>query len=935
MIDRATTLDAPAGQLGQTGIDRANLEETFRTEMSPQFLARVAGLPIEVVEQLRLQRSRHWVDGVLALEDALEALKQPLVDGLFSAVSGLEEPGLRRRLVNLKREVFNLRSRVDLDAAFRDLDRLEPAVRDLLAEWIRIHRELRGQLAAGEAIFEDELAEKRALLKGVFEDPDFRKGLLLSSTQLDASIGNYLRSDNRKLNRRQRLTERSLYQYLLRTACKTSPFSTFTPVAMGSFSEQASGAIEGIEYQARDMRKASFVRLNLGLLSKLSGLLLTNEEVKSELPVQVVTGWTFRGGRLRYIRRTFKPTNPGSQAIVDPMHESVLKLPSGDLMRELLEVMKDGRREKLGALIAQLSAADGANRPEEKIEDYLQHLLRLGFLTLPGLRLDINSPDPLRDFVAGLRQVEHPLTGQLADRLQQVAETLSLYEQGSLDERREHLRRIGEEIAECFRLAGAPAGEIDATLIYEDTTLAPAKLLIGRREWKRVTDDLAELHQLLPIFDFNLPRRLVTKGFFKARFEPGARCDDFLKFADEFNLDYFEQYLKRGMRRKTLDEQRRFVGAENTLKQPEIDALNRARQDFADYLQEVYSALPREAEDLQLDSGRLRQICRDLPHPVGVESQSYFCQFGLENGEPKLAINRAYAGFGLLFSRFAQFLSEGEDNDLLAELRQAIAAIEPAGAVLAELKGGYDTTNLNLHPAVTRYELVCPGDLSTRPLDEQISLEDLSVRHSLEDDSVALYSKRLGVQVIPVYLGFLLPMALPEIQQVLLNFAYLPLCPVAVWTGIDTESAEQEGISRYPRISLGSLVLERAMWKMLPEILPKRETEESDATFYLRMSRWARSQGLPRQVFVTPDSQFARGGLGGGGNRDAYKPLYVDFDDIFSLNLLEATARGAGSRLVLKEMLPSRDQLWLRNGGGSYVTELVLETNRRKTGIEQ
>jgi hypothetical protein len=93
------------------------------------------------------------------------------------------------------------------------------------------------------------------------------------------------------------------------------------------------------------------------------------------------------------------------------------------------------------------------------------------------------------------------------------------------------------------------------------------------------------------------------------------------------------------------------------------------------------------------------------------------------------------------------------------------------------------------------------------------------------------------------------------------------------------------------------------------------------------MTRWRRRHAVPARAFVTPDRALAGGGAA-RFDRDLYKPLYVDFDDLFSLSLLDHTVAKAGERMVVKEMLPAAEQLWLRQEDASYVTELVLELNR-------
>ena len=168
-------------------------------------------------------------------------------------------------------------------------------------------------------------------------------------------------------------------------------------------------------------------------------------------------------------------------------------------------------------------------------------------------------------------------------------------------------------------------------------------------------------------------------------------------------------------------------------------------------------------------------------------------------------LHRAYAGLTLLFSRFAHCFPGEQGARLIEGLQRTLDEVRPEGAVFAELRGGYDATNLNLHPAVTPYQLVCPGETSSRPAAEQLPLEDLEIVDDVVADRLLLRSRRLRSEVIPVYLGFLLPMALPEVQQILLNFSYTGMANLDLWTGTSAPRAG-EGIARYPRIRYRNVI---------------------------------------------------------------------------------------------------------------------------------
>ncbi len=264
---------------------------------------------------------------------------------------------------------------------------------------------------------------------------------------------------------------------------------------------------------------------------------------------------------------------------------------------------------------------------------------------------------------------------------------------------------------------------------------------------------------MLPIFDMNLSQKLITRGYFRAKYGVGQRCDDFLLFADTLNSDYFEQYRTNIVGRKTLDDEGKFNRHENHFRQAEINQLDDARQAVAAYVNEAYRQLQDEpgTSELILGEDFYSTIAALIPENCKMlQSNTFFSQLAHSEGKPLLVINQLYAGLTLMFSRFAHSFASN-DPQVVATLRATIERLQPPGAIFAELKGGYDATNLNLHPVVTPYELVCPGELSTRPQQEQIPLADLYVQDDPLQDTLRIYSQRLGKEVIPLYLGFLVP----------------------------------------------------------------------------------------------------------------------------------------------------------------------------------
>ncbi|MFE9658018.1 lantibiotic dehydratase [Micromonospora sp. NPDC006431] len=906
--------------------------------MPEVFMLRTAGLPLEIADRLAFDRSAAWARRVLDLEDRLRATGPPLADALQEAVArNLDDDQLRRRLIRLRRDVWNLRRPDPADPGAWPAGPLGGDTHRMLVGWLETFAAYRRELADGAALLDGELAERRAVLHELAEDPDLRGGILLASPSLDQYLPAYLAGQGR-LGKRARRVERSLLEYALRTTAKTSPFSRLTTVNVGTFGPGAGALLDAVPVtEGSDETKRGVARLNLAALGRLSAIVLADEGLRADLPVALTTGWRIERGRLRYLRRRRTSSEDGEAAItLESIHESLFVLPTGRVLHDILAALDGGRARRMADLVAELATAD---RPAAEIAQYLHHLLRVGLLVVPNLHLDIHADDPVEGYRRALREIGRDWADRLAERVGTVNRLAAGYPDQDVAGRRRALADIRRELVAAHADLGRADVPAPRTLVYEDATLRTrVPVTADRGRWERdVLPGLRALARIMPVFDINLPRRLATKGFFRARYGAGGRCDDLLTFAHEFQQDFFEHYSGRMMRRRAFDADNAYVRQENWFRQEEITALDDARIEVARRVNEAYDRLPAGAEELRLDDDFMADVAAMVPETLGtLDPRSFFLQLADQGDRHRVVVNRIYSGMTLLFSRFAHLFA---DQDLAGTLRAELARLQPPGAVLAELKGGYDATNLNLHPAVTPYELVCPGEISFRPAGEQIHMDDLSVEHDPVADRLLLRSRRLDAEVIPVYLGFLLPMALPEVQQVLLTFAYLGMAQPDLWAGT-TVPLPGRGIAGYPRIVHGDLVLQRRMWKLHPDHLPPARTpEQGDADWFLRWQRWRRDNGLPRRVFATPEGTRLTPAAGDDGQpgaqpggRPDHKPLYVDFDSHFCLQLLEATGRGAGSRLVLTEMLPDRDEQVLRGPDGSHVTELTVELNGVRAG---
>ncbi|QXQ97331.1 lantibiotic dehydratase [Streptomyces sp. WY228] len=905
--------------------DTANtVGPTDSADGRPAFMLRVAGLPVDDVQTLRCPDSRRWADEVLDTTEQLALLAEKVADQLHGLIGGSDDEPLRRVLLKLRRDVFNNRL-PDPVAAERALARvrdLDPAAARALADWLTGRRALDERRSAGAGLLAAETGRSRTELARIAGHERLRKGLLLASPTLDAQLDGYRRKTDRdagaRPDRKQRKIERSLLSYVYRTACKTSPFSTFTGVAPGVF-----GGSDGLRVRVGEEWRTQ-VRLNVVALGRLADAVIADPVRRADLPLALASGWGRDDDRVRYVRRWVTTGDEDAAVTFDAVKDRLFFLRRSGTLERLLGLFEERGTLRYGELAAWLEQDRGAAR--EECEQYLGALLDVGMVQVPCLRTEVHDTDPLRAFQDALRGLDRPWADRLADRLEEPAERAARFADAGPDERRALLEsvRAGLRAVQEEEL-GAERAKVPQTLLYEDAA-AGSGVGLDPDAWRELAaGPLAAVERVLPAFDLTLPQRITFQGFFLARYGHGGRCDDLLKLVHDFHEDFFDQYMTFSAGRTPYDADGAYVPEVNWLGLAKLRALDTARRTFTDRMAALWrtaEAAEPGAAEVRVDEDFLDAISGELD---GIAPEfapmSHHVQIADRPGDPLVVLNRSYGGVSFSFTRFTQ-LFDGLDEQLLADTD----ALVPEGAVLAEVTGGPVTSNLNLHGRLTPYEIVCPGERGTLEPEFRIALDDLYLVHDPEADRLVLRSVRLDREVIPVYLGYLVPLALPELPRTLLLLSPTSMAPLNVWAGVP-EGEPRGGVTGRPRVRHGSLVLSRRSWSAPATVLPLHRPGAPEDGWFLDWHAFRRTHALPDRVFATVSDTGARGATGA-------KPQYLDFDSPLSLSAFEALIKSPDARVVFREMLPDEDALSTVSGHGRHVAELAVETAvpvRRRT----
>ncbi|MFJ3298779.1 lantibiotic dehydratase [Streptomyces bacillaris] len=907
---------------------------TNASGLRPAFMVRVAGLPAESVHGLRCPDSRRWADEVLDESAQLALVAEKAGDRLHDLIGGSDDEPLRRALLKLRRDIFNNRlpAADAADALLSRVRALDPAAAATLADWLTGRRALDERRGAGAALLAAETGRSREALRELAGHERLRRALLLASPALDAQLDAYRRTapaDGARPGKKERKIERSLLSYVYRTACKTSPFSTFTGVALGTLTGS-----DGLRLRVDEEWRAQ-ARLNVVALGRLADAVIADPARRADLPVAPASGWGRDDDRVRYVRRWVTAGDDDTAVTFDAVKDRLFFLRRSGTLDRLLGLFEERRGSVLryGELVEWLARDQGAAR--EECEQYLGALLDVGMVQVPCLRTEVHDTDPLRAFQGALGGLERPWADRLADRLEGPARCVERFADASPEERRALLDTLRAQLrAVQEEELGAERAKVPQTLLYEDAAAGGSGVPGGASAGVRTELDpaawaelaarpLAAVERVLPAFDLTLPQRITFEGFFLARYGRGGRCDDLLKLVHDFHEDFFDQYMTFTATRTPYGADGTYVPEVNWLGLDRLRALDTARRTFTARMTALWEAAGPEAAEVRVDDGFLAEVAGQLDGLApDFAPMSHHLQIADRPGDPLVVLNRSYGGVSFPFSRFTQ-LFDRLDERLLADAETLV----PEGAVLAEVTGGPVTSNLNLHGRLVPYEIVCPGERGTLEAEFRITLDDLFLVHDPEDDRLVLRSARLGREVIPVYLGYLVPLALPELPRTLLLLSPTSMAPLNVWGGVPEGAPDAGGVTTRPRVRHGSLVLSRRSWSAPATTLPLHRAGAPEDGWFLDWHAFRREHGLPDRVFATVSDTGARGATGA-------KPQYLDFDSPLSLAAFEALIRTPEARVVFREALPDEDALHTVSGHGRHVAELAVETAvpaRRRT----
>ncbi|MGB8955824.1 MAG: lantibiotic dehydratase [Tumebacillaceae bacterium] len=907
----------------------SEIKQTSSRFLSPHVLVRVAGLPFEAIERLALKQTMASVRKLVELQRAQQDAQAKLEAHLFVQIKAETDDKVRKKMINVKRDFSRGRQPKDQEMLERLLVALSPEERADYEVWQELRSQRLRLQEALPALLQDEMNSVRETLQELADDEEFKKGVLLSSTQLFEKIGKFIDTPLHQQNAKLRKIEKMLIVYLSRMAMKTSPFSTFTPVSFARLEDAA--RLDAMRVQDREP-KHTHVTINHLSLTYLIARAEEHPELQAQIPLALNSTLKTADGKIVVFQTNFEPGSEIMKSTVN--NEAFVSFSSNDTIETILRLVRESEGKiTLSQLSAQLAGPAATPEILQQVLAFLRKLVQLQVLIC---RFDVpdDASDILRTWGEQLAGMTGPVAEQLKLLLHKQHELLHQYGTLVSANRAAVLNQMTALHAQMCEVLEAPVRNYEP-ILFEDTSYAGAIMSLHANEWAPMQDDMSVLQGVLPVFSIDLSFVLTFKEYFKRTFGTGGQCVDLLEMLEEYRKFFQSKYTNWN----APSEEQGF----NPYNLAEIEHAEELKREFLQYVTDRIASADREVE---LDRGWLLDFAQRVPESIKLfsESFSYFSQpYRNAQGQLRLVVNRMASGYGQFMSRFGPMYRDSEDQPTFAEsMRDTLRKMLPEGHTFAELNGVFGF-NGNLHQPLAPYEVTYPGIKSSREEQERLALADLTLFHSVEDDRLLFKSKRTGEIIHPIYLGFLTWFLLPSLYRLLFllvpsNYFSLPLANT-YYQSLSPERKQE--VVCIPQVRLNNLVLVRRQWWVPVNHAPQAEPSMSDLDFLVECQRWREKHDMQRHVFIRLSSGIDKNEVGENAplkddrpetdlstfNDALRKPQYIDFDNLLLVKLLEKSSRRVNSRFIMEEMLPGPDELFVHGNNGSYVSELLLELN--------
>jgi len=849
-------------------------------------------------------------------DESITFLRQEICSKLHSHISLTADDNERQFLLNLKRSVFNGRQFSSI-FPFLIPQHIQVDINNLLlanADRLGVFENL-------SFLYPQKKIEEKRYLKEMARSEVLTKGLLLSSNNLLKRLETYSRTSPDLHKKKERQTEQGLLRYFTRTCLKTTPFSSFTSLSLGTikdFSLKEDCFSKSIAGNLPPQR--SHTRLNNFILKYLILHFANIPEIYEQFGLRINPTLRIKEGCYFFLlnvnnNESFQTiaVEPQIDYIIEFVNKCTSDIPIYELINQII------KEEKIDADFDELSA-------------FLNRIVSYGLLEIDW---KVSGSDPHWDNMLCKLFLDFSRKTVLCEKIHETLSNLrlfcELYVDADTTSRSEILNNavvclsdLCEQLKKVLILDNDTSNESSfrqqlpgpfpfkmENIFLEDTSI-DGQIELNHSEVIEIANCATKMIAKMELFDNRQAFKETLYDFF---------CKKYLNINEVDFLQFYEDLSREGLLlNKNI--------LANFGKETDSEKLKDKWQEI--FIDELKKKQNTDSVIICITDELLSAVNHRLGYmPRDIDGRSYTMMIQpsrsreVRNNKLQVFLFSVATGYGKMTGRYYYMF-----DPIVHQKQFEYNTTHKSEGVVAELTDA-NYFNANLHFAGTEVEISSSGSQNNQPLEKQISAKELLILKS--GSTLTLVDRKSRKNILPIDLGLQALSERSHLYQLLDKFSpatqigYYPIC-----FGVNYEcgNIDKEGIIRCPRIVYeDQLIIQRRSWTIPFNKIPLRKQSESDLDFFIRVNAWRSHHLLPTYGFITlwiRNKIYTDHDVLKRLKHDDYKPQYMDFTSPIMLLLFEKMTLNISDSLYIEEMWPDYDHL-IKFSEQSHACEMQIQ----------
>lgn len=725
---------------------------------APFSIIRSNKVPTFYLKKMSDNRLSDLVIKIEKLESKINDSKNDVIKYLEEKIKEFADRGMSVNfLISLKRKIFNNKKITN-----EGLTRLKNEYRSiyLSIDYFTNLEKLNNLEETLDSFYNKKIIECREILQDALSNEYMLNGIKFINENIPEFVDRFINMDELELKSHDRKKEANLVKIFLRSATKTSPFSTFTQTSFSS--------IENEIFLKKE--EQILTSINITYLMKIFSCIYHNSNVIDRTPFILNPSLDKVDNYYAYSKLDNSDSNQVFQT-----RSSLCQIKENVLLNFIFENYKD----------KDIYYSDINDNISNLSIDIYMKLIDIKFL-IPKEYITISKTsliDNLINFIDRYQLYETEFIGNVKSLLLTIKNDLNEYNQTKIyqvDIRLKKYMCIAKSFEKIFNILGL-SGFDSRNIIYED--------FIGKASKENTfnINDFSILLDISILFDENVRiQNLIASEFLKHFGNNLVSTDskEMINLIVSLNSEYNSLWD---------NEWNDIIDKKNEINY-ELDLLK------SEFVKLVKDNLKRG----YIPVNEVKKITSKIPEAIKVRSNSYDLYFQ-RNSKGEIILNNIYKGYLSYFSRFIDSAIDRNSNPVRKYKDQIYNENNNITAEILEFQG----FNANIHELLCDLRFITKGSYDLNNLyggKKSLEFSSLFYRYDEKEKRLKLTDEKENYRVM--FLGNLMPMNLPGIFGIINPLFTSFKMDYSINKLVFNES-DVTDIIEIPQFKIGNVILQR------------------------------------------------------------------------------------------------------------------------------